>query len=53
MNKVYRRWYKYIKNDASDKAIGVEAEVEIRIRDWGIQRFKNLLHLIKELELDK
>ena len=53
MNKAYWRWYKYIKNDASDKAIEIEAKVEIEIENWGMQWLKGLLHLIRELELDK
>ncbi len=37
MNKAYRKWYKYIGDDPNDKAIGVEAEVEIKIRGWDMQ----------------
>ncbi len=33
MNKTYWRWYKYIEDDVSDEVIGIEAEVEIEIRD--------------------
>ncbi len=46
MNKTYWGWYKCIENNANDKAIGVEAEVEIEIRSWGIQQDENRLHLI-------
>ena len=53
MNKRYWEWYKYIRDDASNEAIGIEAEVEIKIRSWGTQRPKGLLHLIRKLELDK
>ena len=53
MNKAYRRWYKCIGDDASNKTIGVEAEIEIKIGSWAIQRFEGLLHLIKELEFVK
>ncbi len=53
MKKVYWEWYKYIKEDINDEAIRIEAEIEIMIRNWGIQQFKGLLHLIKKLELDK
>ena len=52
MNKVYWGWYKCIEDDASDKAIKVEAEIEIKIRDWGMQRFEGLLYLIRKLELN-
>ncbi len=31
-NKAYWGWYKYIRNNASDEAVGFEAEVEIDIR---------------------
>ena len=31
MNEVYRGGYKYIENDANDKAVGFKAEVEIEI----------------------
>ena len=53
MNETYWRWYKCIRNDASNKNIGIEAKVEIKIGIWGMQRLKSLLHLIRELELDK
>ncbi len=32
MNKAYWRLYKFIGDDVNDKAVGVEAEVEIEIR---------------------
>ena len=35
MKEAYWGWYKRIRNDANDKAIGIKAEVEIEIRDWG------------------
>ena len=53
MSEAYWGWYKYIRDDASDKAVRIEAEIKIEIRDWGMQRLENWLHLIKELELDK
>ena len=31
MNEVYWRWYKCIRDDASDKAVVIEAEVEVDI----------------------
>ncbi len=43
------RWYKYIRNDTSDEAVRIEAKV----RGWGMQWPEDLLHLMKELELDK
>ena len=36
MKKVYRRWYKYIKDNANDKTIRVKVEIEIEIRNWGM-----------------
>ena len=44
---------KYIGDDTNDKIIEVEAEVDIKIGSWGMQWFKGLLHLIRELKLDK
>ena len=44
---------RHIKNDINDKAIGVKAEIEIKIEDWGIQWPKSLLYLITDLEFDK
>ena len=35
------------------KPIGVKAEVEIKIRSWGIQEPKGLMNLSKKLEFDK
>ncbi len=46
-------WYKCIRDNVSDKAIEIEAEVEIEIGVWGMQQAEGLLHLIRELELDK
>ncbi len=37
MNEVYRGWYKYIGDNLSDKIIGVEAEIEIKIGGWDTQ----------------
>ena len=37
MNKIYWRWYKYIANNANDKAIEIEAKVEIEIKNWDMQ----------------
>ncbi len=34
MKKVYWGWYKYIRDDPNDDAIGVEAGVEIEIGGW-------------------
>ncbi len=31
MNEAYWGWYKYIGDDANDKAIGVKAEIEVEI----------------------
>ncbi len=53
MNEAYREWYKWIGDNASNEAIGIEAVVEIEIRVWSMQQHKNLLYLIRELELDK
>ncbi len=44
---------KRIEDDASDKAVEIEAEVEVDVGNWGTQWPKGLLHLIRELELDK
>ncbi len=33
MKEAYRKWYKYIGDDINDKAIRIEAEFEIKIRD--------------------
>ncbi len=52
-HETYRRWYECIGDDASDKAIEIMAKFEINIRSWGTQRLEGLLHLIKELELNK
>ena len=38
MNKIYWGWYKCIKDDASNKAIKVEAEFEIEIGNWDMQQ---------------
>ncbi len=55
--ETYRGWYKYIKNDVSDEAIGIEAEVEVDVEvdvgGWGTQWPKNLIAPDRELELDK
>ena len=53
MNMTYWRWYKCIGNNTNIEAVKVEAKIEIKIRSWDTQWFKGLLHLIKELELDK
>ncbi len=53
MNEMYRRWYKYIRDDINNKAIKVETKVKIKIEVWDRQWPKDLLHLIGELELDK
>ena len=45
--------YKYIRDDASDKAIGIEAEFEVDVRGWGMQWPKSLIASDKELELNK
>ena len=44
---------KHIKDNINDKAIGIEVKVEIEIRDWDKQWPEGLLHLIRELELNK
>ena len=36
MKKMYLRWYKRIKNDTNDGAVGFESEVKIVIKSWGI-----------------
>ena len=36
-----------------NKAIKIKTEIEIKIKSWGMQQFESLLHLIRELELDK
>ena len=53
MNQRYQGWYKCIGDNISDKAIKVEVEIEIEIGGWGTQWPKNLLYLIRKLELDK
>ncbi len=40
-------------DDASDKAIKIEAEIEVDIEGWGMQWPKDLIALDRELELDK
>ncbi len=37
----------------NDKAVGIEAEVEIEIGIWDMEWSESLLHLIRELKLDK
>ena len=39
----YQGWYKYIRNDASDKAVGIKVEIEIGIEGWDTQWFKSLI----------
>ncbi len=51
MNEVYQGWYKYIGDDANNKTMGIEVEIEIG--GWDIQWPEGLLYLIRELELDK
>ncbi len=46
-------WYKCIRDDASDKAIGIETKVEVDVGVWDIQRPEGLLHPIRKLEIDK
>ncbi len=53
MKEAYQEWYKCISDNANDKAIGIEAEVEIEIRGWDMQWLEGLLHLIRELEFNK
>ncbi len=53
MNEAYWGWYKCIGDNTGDKVIGIEVEVEIEIGGWVTQRLEGLLHLIRELELDK
>ncbi len=53
MNKVYQKWYKCIGDDANNETVRLEAEIEIEIGGWDMQRHKSLLYLIRELELDK
>ncbi len=36
LNEAYRGWYKYVGDDASNEAVGVEAEIEADIRGWGM-----------------
>ncbi len=40
-------------DDINDEAIKFEVEFEIEIGGWGTQGLKGLMHLIRELELDK
>ncbi len=35
MNETYWEWYKSIGDDASDKPVVIEAEIEIEIKIWG------------------
>ncbi len=41
------------QDDSSDKAVGIEAEVEVDIRGWGTQWREGLIVPDRELELDK
>ncbi len=47
MKKAYQGWYKRIRDDMNNKAIGVEAKFEIKIGVWDTQQPKSLLHLIR------
>ncbi len=49
MKEAYQEWYKHIRDNTNNEAI----ELEIEIRGWGTQWLESLLHLIRELELDK
>ena len=55
--EAYWGWYKYIGDDASDKAIRIEAEIEIEVEvdveGWNAQWPKSLIAFDRELELDK
>ncbi len=53
MNKAYWGWYKCIKDDVSDKAIEIEAEVGVDIGSWGMQWPEGLIASNRELELNK
>ncbi len=44
---------RHIGDDVSEKAIEIEAEIELNIRVWGMQRLKGLLYLIRKLQFDK
>ena len=50
---MYWIWYKCIENDENNETIGVEAGDEIEIENWGTQGPEGLMHLSRELELDK
>ena len=50
---MYWEWYKYIEDDANNKAIRIEAKVETDIRDRSIQWPKSLITPNRELELNK
>ena len=52
-HEIYWEWYKYIKNDISNKVIQIEAEIEIEIRSWDTQWAEGLIAPNKELEIDK
>ncbi len=54
---MYWGWYEYIRDDASDEAVGIEVEfevdVEVDVEDWDTQWPEGLIAHDKELKLDK
>ena len=46
MIQMYQGW-------CIDKTIKIEAEIEIKIKGWDMQRLKALLHLIRKLQFNK
>ncbi len=44
---------RHIKDDASDKAVGIEAEIEVDVGVWGTQWPEGLIAPNRKLELDK
>ncbi len=49
----HEAWYKCIRDDVSDEDIGIAAEFEVDVGDWGMQWPEGLIAPNKELELDK
>ena len=52
-HEVYWGCYKCIEDNASNKAIGIEAEIKVDVRGWGTQWPEGLIGPDRELKLDK
>ena len=53
IKKAYLKRYKRIRDDINDKAIRIEAKIEIKIESLDMQQLEVLLHLIRKLKFDK